>query len=206
MVFMAGFFPPGARPGLSPDRQASGHGAAPAHSPLLIAAFDLMWSLFPEPVMLIHRSRQIVRLNEAGRREGRAEGRLCSSYGHPESHQGCLAERLLAGQSAQAHIIRRGPHDLTIHWLPLAGFPDYFIHLSTMSEAEAVGASARNADLARTAASFAAEASSISVQLAHDYAASAAAAGPLRTYLQRRNPLSPPPWHTPSPLKAVMPT
>ena len=55
----------------------------------IIRAFHLMWDGFPEPILLIRKSREIVAANKKAEAFGIKAGSKCSSYGKPEQHKGC---------------------------------------------------------------------------------------------------------------------
>ncbi|MDR1019678.1 MAG: hypothetical protein LBL73_02885 [Synergistaceae bacterium] len=100
---------------------------APAQE--VIDAFHLMWDNFPEPVSLVHRSREVVAVNKEHYME---PGVICARTGDPGSHAGCLAnEALRSGKAVVVpnHSNAEDKERLT-HWIPLDGCPDYFIHFS----------------------------------------------------------------------------
>lgn len=66
----------------------------------IVEAFHLMWGNFPEPVMLVHKTREILAVNEACSKAGGQVGIKCSSIGSPERHQRCRANQALASQQA----------------------------------------------------------------------------------------------------------
>ena len=100
----------------------------------VIEAFNLMWSKYPEPAMLIHKSKELVAVNQACREFGREAGTICAKHGAPEHHQDCLASKSLS--SGKAMFLKRKLPDnieMTVYWLPLAGHPDYYVHFSAGS-------------------------------------------------------------------------
>lgn len=60
----------------------------------LIKAFEMMWGSFPEPVMLIHRSRTILATNAVCQQLGAVPGTKCNAV-QPEKHAGCKANQAL---------------------------------------------------------------------------------------------------------------
>ncbi len=94
----------------------------------VIEAFQLMWGNFPDPALLIHKNREIIALNEAGRKMGRVAGTICSSYGGPEAHRHCLANQALATGRPAFVKRKNGARDRISYWLPLEGQPDLFVH------------------------------------------------------------------------------
>lgn len=95
----------------------------------VIEAFQMMWGNFPDPVMLVHKSREILAVNEACSKAGGVSGIKCSSIGGPERHRGCLANQALASQ--QATYCKRESNGRSIigYWLPLVGYPEIYVHL-----------------------------------------------------------------------------
>ena len=75
----------------------------------IIRAFHLMWDGFPEPIMLIRKSREIVAANKKAEAFGIKVGSKCSSYGKPEQHKGCRCNG---------------------YWIPLPEQPEYILHFS----------------------------------------------------------------------------
>jgi hypothetical protein len=67
----------------------------------VIAAFHLIWDKFPEPVTLVHRSREILAVNEMAKQIGRISGTKCSQIGTPASHRVCKANQALDNQHFQ---------------------------------------------------------------------------------------------------------
>ncbi len=94
----------------------------------VIEAFNLMWGNFPEPVMLVHKTREILAVNEACRKAGGVAGDKCSEKGSPEQHQGCLANQALATQQAKYLKTKSGAREVIGYWIPLTGYPDIYVH------------------------------------------------------------------------------
>ncbi len=93
----------------------------------VIEAFKLMWGNFPEPATLVHKSREIIAVNAAGRDFGREEGLNCAKLG-PEPHRGCLANQALATQKPAFSKSKMGEREIISYWLPIEGYPEYFVH------------------------------------------------------------------------------
>jgi len=94
----------------------------------VINSFHTMWGNFPEPVLLILKSREIVACNKKAAESGIEVGTKCSSMEPPESHTGCMANKAFETHEAIYHRNRRGEHDVYVFWLPLDEYPDYLIH------------------------------------------------------------------------------
>ena len=99
----------------------------------LIEAFHLMFDHYPEPVQLAHKSKRIMALNPASRTIGREVGMICAQHGTPEAHKGCLAvQAVKEGQAKWRTAEPAGPggRQAVVFWLPVTGFPDFYIHFS----------------------------------------------------------------------------
>ena len=94
----------------------------------VIDAFQLMWGSFPEPVTLVHKSREVIAVNAACESIGRVEGMNCATHGAPEAHKGCLANQALSTQQPAFKKSKFGDREIISYWLPLAGYPELFIH------------------------------------------------------------------------------
>jgi len=93
----------------------------------VIEAFELMWGSFPEPVTLVHKSKEIIAVNAVARSFGREKGMNCATIGH-EPHRGCLANQVLATQKAAFFKGKFGERDIISYWLPIEGYPEHFVH------------------------------------------------------------------------------
>jgi hypothetical protein len=94
----------------------------------VIEAFHLMWDHFPEPVTLVHKSREVIAVNGACKSIGREVGINCATIGTPEAHKGCLANQALANRQPAFKKGKFGEKDIISYWLPIDGYPDFFIH------------------------------------------------------------------------------
>ena len=94
----------------------------------VIDAFHLMWNGFPEPVMLTHKSFQVVAVNRACAARGMEPGFHCNKIGTPEQHKGCLSQKCVRTGEAQYVPIPLPDHEAVGFWLPVEGHPEFFIH------------------------------------------------------------------------------
>ncbi len=94
----------------------------------VVEAFQLMWGNFPEPVTLVHKSREIIAVNKVCKDIGRTEGMNCAKLGEPENHKGCLANQALATQQPAFKKLKFGEREIISYWLPVDGYPEIFIH------------------------------------------------------------------------------
>ena len=86
----------------------------------IIRAFHLMWDGFPEPILLIKKSREIVAANKKAEAFGIKVGSKCSSYGKPEQHKGCRCNEA-ADEKKTIAVTYKGPFgkDAYGYWIPL---------------------------------------------------------------------------------------
>lgn len=94
----------------------------------VIDAFHLMWGNFPEPVMLVHKTREILAVNEACSKLGGVVGIKCSSIGEPERHKRCLANQALASQRAAYSKNESDGKTVIGFWIPVVDYPDIYVH------------------------------------------------------------------------------
>ena len=94
----------------------------------VIDAFHLMWGSFPEPVTLVHKSREVIAVNAACESIGRVKGMNCATHGAPEAHKGCLANQALSTRQPAFKKLKFGDREIISYWLPLAGYPELFVH------------------------------------------------------------------------------
>ena len=97
----------------------------------IIRAFHAMWDGFPEPIMLIKKSRDIIAVNTKGEPFGLTAGMKCSSYGKPEQHKGCRCNEA-ADEKKTIAITYPGPFgkDCYGYWIPLPEKPEWILHFS----------------------------------------------------------------------------
>ena len=98
-------------------------------------SFHLMWDHFPQPCTLVHRTKEVIAVNPACDIIGRRVGMICSQHGPAEAHQGCLANQALRERSPQVQRVVRGDLELLVFWLPVDGYPDYYIHFGLPTNA-----------------------------------------------------------------------
>jgi hypothetical protein len=96
----------------------------------VIDAFQMMWGKFPEGVMLIDKSRNILAVNAACATSGLAAGMICSQISSPESHKGCLANQALAEQKAKFKKISMNGKEFISFWIPVVGQDNIFLHFT----------------------------------------------------------------------------
>lgn len=94
----------------------------------IVEAFHLMWGNFPEPVMLVHKTREILAVNEACRSAGGTPGIKCSQIGSPDRHKGCLANQAIASQQAAYSQNEVDGKTIIGYWIPIPGHPDIYVH------------------------------------------------------------------------------
>lgn len=94
----------------------------------VIEAFHLMWGKFPEPVMLVHKKRDILAVNETCSKVGGVAGIKCTSIGTPEQHKGCRANQALASQKATYCKSETQGRTIIGYWIPVEGYPEIYIH------------------------------------------------------------------------------
>ena len=95
----------------------------------IIEAFHCMWGNFPEPVSLVHKSREVMAVNKACQKKGYLKpGMNCAKVGGPEAHKGCLANKALATKEAVYAALKSENRDIIAYWLPLDDYPEFFIH------------------------------------------------------------------------------
>lgn len=94
----------------------------------IIEAFHAMWDNFPEPIMLIKKSREIIALNPKCAAAGLKPGMRCSQVGTPEQHKGCRCNEAVDTQKAVA-VTYSGPFGKAFgYWIPVAVKPEWIIH------------------------------------------------------------------------------
>lgn len=97
-----------------------------------VHAFDLMWELFPEPVLLVRKDRTVVAANAEARRMGRREGEKCfgaTPHGGGREHcRSCRADRALKAREAVTELSLDLGGPVTSYWLPLPDSDDLYVH------------------------------------------------------------------------------
>ncbi len=102
----------------------------------VIDAFHAMYGPFPEPVMLLHRDRTVLAVNNAARTAGIPTGIKCSSL-NPENktdgncRQCKAALALKTGKPVAEHSLSRLGH-MKAYWIPLKDVPDVYLHFGVL--------------------------------------------------------------------------
>ena len=104
------------------------HPALPAE---VIRAFHLMWDKFPGPVTLVHRSRLVMAANPVAVSLDREPGVKCSQLPPASAHAGCLGNKTLDEGRAQLKLAVTPEYQRMVYWVPIEGYPEYFLHFST---------------------------------------------------------------------------
>ena len=100
----------------------------------VIEAFHLMWDNFPSPTSLTHKNREVVAINKAWLKQGDLKpGMNCAKLYTPDMHRNCLANKAMASREAAFVIAESDGLERIKFWLPLDGYPEYFIHFSVGS-------------------------------------------------------------------------
>lgn len=102
----------------------------PELDPSLIEEFHAVWDGLPWPCLLAHKSRTIIAANPVCLAGGRKPGMNCAKWGRPAMHRGCLADKALARGIPLCRESRGRGGIKRFCWIPLPGFPDYFIHFT----------------------------------------------------------------------------
>jgi hypothetical protein len=99
----------------------------------LVKSFHLMWDHFPECVQLAHNSYPVIAVNPAAAPIGREVGMICAKHGPPERHKGCKAQQAIKeGEAtwAASPASQAGELGGVVFWLPIDGYPDYYLHFA----------------------------------------------------------------------------
>jgi hypothetical protein len=100
----------------------------------ILEAFQLMWGNFPDPVILVHRDRTILAVNDASAAQGTAPGVKCFSYNPVPSDveggvcKGCQADRALQTGTAISCSCRSAAARGHGYWIPLKGSREVYVH------------------------------------------------------------------------------
>ncbi len=99
----------------------------------VIQAFHLMFDNYPESAVLLDKERNIIATNKIAPSTGRVEGIRCSTVQPLEQHKGCkLSEAIESNETAYRKKVG-ALGDVVSFWVPITGFPDYFVHFSVGS-------------------------------------------------------------------------
>lgn len=75
---------------------------------------------------------------------------ICATWNRPEIHRGCLAARTLREQTPLSKLVRIGDVGFKVYWLPIDGYPDFYVHFATESERMADDLAADGCDCAES--------------------------------------------------------
>ncbi|HYE25064.1 MAG TPA: hypothetical protein VEG32_07680 [Clostridia bacterium] len=99
----------------------------------VLDAFQLMWGPFPEPVMLIHKNRTVLAVNDLSRSLGITTGIKCYSLNptnKPDEHcRQCKGNAALrAAQTMCSEEVMADGSKVLGYWMPLNNVPDVYVH------------------------------------------------------------------------------
>lgn len=115
----------------------------------ILDSFQTMWGPFPEPVMLIHKSREILAVNDYARTLGIPKGAKCFNLnpevGPGESHcRACQANLALKKGETVTTMSEMAGLPVIGYWMPLKEVPDVYVHFG-VGTAESLKASMKAA-------------------------------------------------------------
>ncbi len=98
----------------------------------ILDSFQTMWGPFPEPVMLIHKTRTILAVNDLARAAGISAGIKCFTL-NPEvkgdDHcSRCNANLALKTGETVCTQELMGGKPIIGYWMPLKEAPDVYVH------------------------------------------------------------------------------
>ena len=99
----------------------------------VVEAFHMMWDHFPQAVLLLKKSREIVAANKWAMEHGFLPGKKCYEVvGQNEVHAGCKANKALhSGEFERSTSFDRARGRVTdAYWLPIAGEKDLYLHFT----------------------------------------------------------------------------
>lgn len=97
----------------------------------VLKAFETMWGLYPEPVLLIHASRDVLAVNDCAKELGVTAGIKCHAlYPSDKPCPGCLANVMLKSGKARrkAAVDNQSGKFLDGYWIPVKGVSDVYVH------------------------------------------------------------------------------
>lgn len=114
----------------------------PLIDPRILEAFQTMWGPFPEPVMLIHKDRTVLDINDFAKGAGITPGTKCHALS-PEANNGGQCKRCQANRALQTGETVQCVEEIcgkTVrgYWMPLKEVPDVYVHFG-IGTAEAMG-------------------------------------------------------------------
>lgn len=94
--------------------------------------FHLFWDNYPFPVMLVHKDRTIIDVNETGLEAGYPVGVRCIDLGQKKDHAACKANKALAEGKGMRIVIYSEYLGKVVDgfWVPLAGSGELFLHFN----------------------------------------------------------------------------
>jgi hypothetical protein len=115
----------------------------------ILDSFQTMWGPFPEPVMLIHKSREILAVNDFARSLGIPTGAKCFNLnpevGPGENHcRECQANLALKKGETVSTLSEMAGLPVIGYWMPLQEVPDVYVHFG-VGTAESLKASMKAA-------------------------------------------------------------
>jgi|UniRef100_E6XJM4 hypothetical protein len=97
----------------------------------ILNAFQLMWGPFPEPVMLVHKDRTILAVNDLCRSIGTPIGIKCFSLNMEEGKttcKRCKANMALRQERTICSEEIQNDKRVLGYWMPLKEEKDVFVH------------------------------------------------------------------------------
>lgn len=109
----------------------------------IVDSFQHMWGTFPEPVMLVHKNRTVLAVNDLGAALGVAPQIRCFSLnadkGITDHCHGCKAnEALRTGRTISRKETINGV-EVIGYWVPVKGVADVYVHFG-VGTAESIAA------------------------------------------------------------------
>ncbi len=100
---------------------------------VFLDAFQTMWGPFPEPVMLVHKNRTILAVNDLGRTIGIPAGTKCFTLNPEGPTSGvckhCKANLALrSGQTICEEGFGTEDNPIRGYWMPLKEAPEVYVH------------------------------------------------------------------------------
>jgi len=115
--------------------------------PRILEAFQTMWGPFPEPVMLIHKDRTVLAVNDLARTFGIPPGVKCHSLNPDHGPDGncrkCQANAALRTGTTIRTEEHYGDTKVLGYWMPLAEAPEVYVHFGIGTAEAMAGMRAR---------------------------------------------------------------
>ncbi len=99
----------------------------------ILKAFHLMWDMFPTPVFLLRKNRDIIDFNQTAKNRGVRPGGKCYQLSGDDCiHKQCLGNAALAEGTGKRSVGYYAPSKRFVdsYWLPISGEKDLFIHFA----------------------------------------------------------------------------